>query len=66
MEWKVYFKNTLALKNTERKALGELELSNSYEDNISSLEDAQAFFQGHLNMDIDGEIYTLNISKDKD
>lgn len=63
---KKLFENTLALKNTERKALGELELSNSYEDNISSLEDAQAFFQGHLNMDIDGEIYTLNISKDKD
>lgn len=63
---KKLFENTLALKNTERKALGELELSNSYEDNISSLEDAQAFFQDHLNMDIDGEIYTLNISKDKD
>lgn len=63
---KKLFENTLALKNIERKALGELELSNSYEDNISSLEDAQAFFQGHLNMDIDGEIYTLNISKDKD
>lgn len=63
---KKLFENTLALKNTERKASGELELSNSYEDNISSLEDAQAFFQGHLNMDIDGEIYTLNISKDKD
>ena len=63
---KELFEHTLDIKNTERKALGELELSNSYEDNISSLEDAQAFFQGHLNMDIDGEIYTLNISKDKD
>lgn len=63
---KKLFENTLALKNTERKALGELELSSSYEDNISSLEDAQAFFQGNLNMDIDGEIYTLNISGDKD
>lgn len=63
---KKLFENTLALKNTERKALGELELSNSYEDNISSLEDAQAFFQGYLNIDIDGEIYTLNISEDRD
>lgn len=63
---KKLFENTLALKNTERKASGELELSKSYEDNISSLEDAQAFFQGHLNIDIDGEIYTLNISEDKD
>lgn len=63
---KKIFDKTLAIKNSERKSLGELELSKNYEDNISSLEEAQQFFQGHLNIDIDGELYTLNISQDKD
>lgn len=63
---KKLFDNTLAIKNAERKSLGELELSSDYSENITSLEDAQRFFQGYLNMEINGELYTLNISEDKD
>ena len=41
---KKLFDNVLSRKNEERRALGELELSSSYDDNIVTLEDAQQFF----------------------
>lgn len=63
---KKLFDNVLSRKNEERRALGELELSSSYDDNIVTLEDAQQFFSGYQNVEIDGQLYALDISQDKD
>lgn len=63
---KKLFDNVLSRKNEERRVLGELELSNSYDDNIATLEDAQQFFSGYQNVEIDGQLYALDISQDKD
>lgn len=63
---KKLFDNVLSRKNEERRALGELELSSSYDDNIATLEDAQQFFSGYQNVEIDGQLYALDISQDKD
>lgn len=61
---KSMFNTTLQLKNTERKALGELELSKEYSDNIASLEDAQRFFSGNLQIQVNGQIYPVNIAEE--
>lgn len=63
---KQLFNNVIILKNQERKALGQVELSTKYEDNIQSLEDAQNFFNGYLNLTIDGQNYNITINQDKD
>ncbi len=63
---KQLFNNVITLKNQERKALGQLELSTKYEDNIQSLEDAKNFFNGYLNFTIDGQNYNITINQDKD